>query len=69
MQVDAGSIPWAGLIPVLVLLLAFVVFCWIDIGRHDVKYLPKWAWAIICFVSIPLGGIIYLIVGRDSGSS
>lgn len=69
MQFDTSSIPWAGLIPVLVLLLAFVVFCFVDIARHDVKYLPKWAWALICFMSIPLGGIVYFIVGRDSGSS
>lgn len=69
MSVSNVHIPWAALIPVLLLTLGFVAFCFIDIARHDVKYLPKWAWAIICFISIPLGGIIYLIVGRDPGSS
>ena len=29
-----------------------------------VRYLPRWAWAIICLASIPLGGIVYLILGR-----
>jgi len=44
---------------------AFVVFCLADIVRAPaVRYLPKWAWALICAVQIPGGGIIYLSVGR-----
>jgi phospholipase D-like protein len=30
-----------------------------------VRYLPKWAWVLICLVSVPFGGIVYLIVGRE----
>ena len=63
------DIPWAGIIPILIISLAFVVYCVADAVRHDVKYLPKWLWIVICLVSVPLGGIIYLIVGRDSGRS
>jgi len=63
-----SEIPWAAVAPVLVLLLAFVAYCVVDIVRHDVRYLPKWAWIVVCcLVSVPIGGIIYLIVGRDSG--
>ncbi len=72
MSISAGStasVPWAALAPVFVILLAFVGFCLIDIARHPVKHLPKWVWAIICFVSIPIGAVVYLIVGRDSGRS
>ncbi|WP_201774478.1 PLDc N-terminal domain-containing protein [Demequina aurantiaca] len=65
-KVETTDVPWAALVPILVILLAFVVFCWVDISRHAVKHLPKWAWAIIVAISIPLGGIVYLIVGRDS---
>lgn len=54
------------LIPVLVLAAAFAIFCVVDILRNPVKALPKWAWIIICCISIPLGGIIYLLVGRDA---
>ncbi len=36
----------------------------IDLARSPVRYLPKWAWVLICLASIPLGGIIYLTVGR-----
>jgi predicted ABC-type exoprotein transport system permease subunit len=59
------DIPWAALAPVLVLLVGFVIYCWVDIARHAVKHLPKWGWAIICAASIPIGGIVYLLIGRD----
>ena len=58
----------AALIPILVLALAagFIAFCLVDLARADaVRYLPKWAWVlVICFISAPLGGIIYLTIGR-----
>src|SRR5438128_2107733 len=34
------------------------------LGAEEVRYLPKWGWLIVSLVSIPLGGIIYLIFGR-----
>ena len=61
------DIPWAAVIPLVVACLAFVIFCWVDISRHDVRYLPKWAWALISALSIPLGGILYLLIGREPG--
>jgi uncharacterized integral membrane protein len=66
-QSDSGSFLWAALVPILVLALAFVVYCLVDLSRNEVRYLPKWAWALICLLSVPLGGIIYLLVGRDPG--
>ena len=64
-----SSIPWAGLIPVAVMAVGFMIYCVVDIARHDVKHLPKWAWVLISCASLPLGGIIYLLVGRDSNRS
>lgn len=47
----------------------FAVFCLVDLARAEkVRYLPKWAWAILCMglgLSIPWGGILYLAVGKD----
>lgn len=63
------EINWAAVVPVLVVAVAFVAFCLVDLFRHDVRYLPKWAWAVICIISIPLGGLIYLLVGREPGRS
>ena len=63
----AVEIPWAAVAPALLLALAFVGYCLYDLSRSRVKHLPKWAWAIICVVSIPLGGIVYLLAGREPG--
>jgi hypothetical protein len=64
-EVSSG-IPWAAVAPLLLLALAFVVYCWVDIYRNDVEYLPKWLWALIVLISIPIGGIVYLVVGRTN---
>ena len=58
---------WAAFAPIIVLLVAFVVFCLVDLVRNDVQHLPKWAWALICLLSVPLGGILYLLLGRRHG--
>jgi hypothetical protein len=60
----AESIPWAALAPVAVLAVAFAGYCLFDLSRSEVRHLPKWAWAVLCLVSMPLGGIVYLLVGR-----
>jgi hypothetical protein len=61
------DVPWAAVAPLIVLGVAFILYCLVDLSRHEVKYLPKWAWAVLCVVSVPMGGIVYLLVGRDTG--
>jgi hypothetical protein len=29
-----------------------------------VRFLPRWAWAVACLIFIPLGGALYLLIGR-----
>ena len=58
---------WAALAPLIVVAVVFVGYCLFDISRSEVKHLPKLAWALICVFSIPVGGIIYLMVGREPG--
>jgi hypothetical protein len=54
------------LAPLIVVAIAFVAYCIADIIRAErVRHLPKWAWAIICLVSVPLGGVIYLVFGKE----
>jgi Phospholipase_D-nuclease N-terminal len=56
----------AALVPVLLAILAFVIFCLTDVIRSQhVRYLPRWAWAIICLISMPWGAIAYLIFGKE----
>ena len=57
----------AALVPILILVVAFVGYCLFDLSRTEVRYLPKWAWVIIVLISIPLGGIVYLAIGREHG--
>jgi hypothetical protein len=59
-----GQVPVAAIAPLAVAALAFVAYCLFDLTRNQVRYLPKWVWAVICVVSIPVGGIVYLLVGR-----
>ena len=53
------------LIPLAVLSVAWVGYCWYDISRNNVQHLPKWAWALIVVLSVPVGGIAYLLIGRE----
>jgi hypothetical protein len=47
------------------LAIGFDGFCLSDITRAaQVRYLPKWAWALICLIQCPLGGIMYLSIGH-----
>jgi ABC-2 type transport system ATP-binding protein len=54
----------AVLVPVAVLVLAFLVFCYVELARRPAKTLPKVAWAFIIVASIPVGAILYLVLGR-----
>jgi hypothetical protein len=56
--------PWL-LVSVLPAAAGFAVFCLADLARaRQVRYLPKWGWAIACLIQIPLGGIMYLAAGK-----
>jgi hypothetical protein len=56
-------------LPVVILAVAWEVFCLHDLARADrVRYLPKWGWAIVSLISIPWGGLAYVIFGRDRGA-
>lgn len=57
--------PVEAVLPVVVLAVAFVGYCLFDLSRSEVRYLPRWAWALICIFSVPLGGVVYLLVGRQ----
>jgi hypothetical protein len=49
----------------LALAIGFDAFCLVDITRAaQVRYLPKWAWVLICLIQTPLGGIMYLSIGH-----
>jgi len=53
------------LVPVIVLQLSLVIFCLFKLKGDKVKYLPKWAWALIVLFTNLIGPIIYLMFGRE----
>jgi ABC-2 type transport system ATP-binding protein len=51
-------------VPILVVAVGFAAFCLVHLARaSQVRYLPKWAWALVICVSMPWGGIVYLVAG------
>jgi uncharacterized integral membrane protein len=62
----AANIPWAALAPIFVVLLALQIYCVVDVTRADVRYLPRWGWALVVLLANPIGGIVYLLAGRRS---
>ena len=58
---------WMVLGPLAVIVLAVVGYALVDLVRApSAKYLPKAVWAIIIVLaSMPLGALVYLVVGRD----
>jgi hypothetical protein len=59
-----GSPGWT-IVLLLPLAAGFDAFCLVDIARAaQVRYLPKWAWVLICLAQTPGGGIAYLSIGH-----
>jgi len=50
--------------PIIVLQLVLALFCLFKLKGDKVKYLPKWAWALIILLGY-IGSILYLIFGRE----
>ena len=52
--------------PLLIIELILLAVALIDlIRREQVKYFPKWLWAIIILLINFIGPIIYLVIGRE----
>ena len=52
--------------PLLIIELVLLAIALVDlIRREEVKYLPKWGWALIILLISMIGPIAYLILGRE----
>lgn len=53
-------------VPLLIIQIILLVIALVDlIRREEVKFLPKWAWAIIILLISMIGPISYLLLGRE----
>ena len=61
------DIPLAAVAPLVLVAVGFVVYCLLDLRRAEqVRGLPRWAWATVIVLSVPVGGIAYLLWGRPA---
>ena len=51
--------------PVIILEVVLVVFCLYRLTQDRVRFLPKWAWALIILFIQLIGGIAFLLIGRE----
>jgi hypothetical protein len=55
-------------IPLIIIEYGLLIFALVQLVRNEVKYMPKWGWAlIIIFINI-IGPVVFLIVGRKKYS-
>ena len=65
MELSGGTL--LALAPVVLLVVGLVIYCLVDLIRAPaVRYLPKPLWALIILIgSIPIGPVLYLVLGRE----
>ena len=52
--------------PLLIIEIVLLAVALVDlIRREQVKYFPKWLWAVIIILTNLIGPIAYLIIGRE----
>ncbi len=54
----------AALAPLAILAVVYLGWVIRDILRSEVQHMPRWGWILVSIFSIPLGGIVYLLIGR-----
>ena len=55
-------------IPLIIIEYGLLIFALVQLVRSEVKYMPKWGWALIIIFINLIGPIVFLIVGRKKYS-
>lgn len=53
------------IIPLILVQLALMVYCLVDLSRRERTKGPKWLWAILIVLGELIGPVVYLLVGRE----
>ena len=51
-------------IPVIIIEYGLLIFALIQLFKNEVKYMPKWGWALIIVLINIIGPIVFLLAGR-----
>lgn len=52
------------IIPLILIQLALMIFCLVDLSRRERTNGPKWVWALVIILGELIGPIVYLLAGR-----
>ena len=60
-----SALPLEALVPFFAIIIIFTAYCLVSVVRApDTRYLNRGWWILICLLSMPMGGIFYLLLGR-----
>jgi len=48
--------------PIFVVVVVLTLVSLGHLATHRVPYMPKWAWALLIIVGMPIGGAVYIAV-------
>ncbi|MCD4669421.1 MAG: PLDc N-terminal domain-containing protein [Actinomycetia bacterium] len=51
-------------IPVIIIEYGLLIFALVQLFKSEVKYMPKWGWALIIILINIIGPAVFLIAGR-----
>ncbi len=51
-------------IPVLIIEYGLLIFALVQLFKNEVRYMPKWGWALIIILINIIGPAVFLIIGR-----
>ena len=53
---------FAAWLPIFIVFAVFSAAMLFHLFTHDVPYMPKWGWTLLIVLTMPLGGLVYLLV-------
>lgn len=59
-----NEIPWKVIAPILVFLFILIMVALVSCIREEKTNGPKWVWILIILFFIPLGSVLYFVIGR-----
>jgi hypothetical protein len=57
-------------LPIVLLQWGLIILALVDLIKRDetqIRYLPKWAWAVVILLISLIGPVVYLVIGREEG--